>query len=83
MRARRAQPAVARPLLEGRAMMEERSKSEMNGGQLNGHAVPKVMRQVKRADDKLIAFVEERPIVALGVAVAVGYMVGRLFSRRG
>lgn len=64
-------------------MMEERSKSEMNGEHLNGHAMPKVMRQVKRADDKLIAFVEERPIVALGVAVAVGYMVGRLFSRRG
>jgi len=64
-------------------MMEERSKSEMNGGQLNGHAMPKVIRQVKRADDKLVAFVEERPIVALGVAVALGYMVGRLMTRLG
>jgi ElaB/YqjD/DUF883 family membrane-anchored ribosome-binding protein len=73
---------MARPLLEERAMMEERSKSEMNGG-LNGHAMPKVMRQVKRADDKLVAFVEERPIVALGVALALGYMVGRLMTRLG
>jgi ElaB/YqjD/DUF883 family membrane-anchored ribosome-binding protein len=48
-----------------------------------GQAVPKVLRQVKSADDKLVSFVEERPVVALGVALALGYLVGRVLTRVG
>jgi ElaB/YqjD/DUF883 family membrane-anchored ribosome-binding protein len=45
--------------------------------------VPKVAEKVRAADEKLVAFVRERPIVALCAAVATGYLVGRLISRFG
>jgi ElaB/YqjD/DUF883 family membrane-anchored ribosome-binding protein len=64
-------------------MVEERTKSEVNGSHVVGQAVPKVLRQVKSADDKLVSFVEERPVVALGVALALGYLVGRVLTRVG
>jgi len=35
------------------------------------------------ADDELVAFVRERPIVALCAALAAGYLVGRVISRLG
>jgi ElaB/YqjD/DUF883 family membrane-anchored ribosome-binding protein len=63
-------------------MMEDRSKSE-NNGHMNGQSVPRVVRQVKRADDRLVAFVEERPLVALGIAIGLGYVLGRVMTRRG
>ncbi|MDI1432030.1 hypothetical protein QHF89_21210 [Polyangium sorediatum] len=76
---------MARPLLEREAMIEDPHKSEMGGAHLNGHAkgAARVVRQVKRADDKLVAFVEERPLVALGVALAFGYVLGRVMTRQG
>lgn len=45
--------------------------------------VPKVAEKVRAADEKLVAFVRERPLVALCAAVATGYLVGRLISRFG
>lgn len=58
--------------------------------ELNGHSqqfvsdfVPKVVDQVKSADDKMVTFVKERPLIAIGAAVAVGYMIGRIFTRIG
>lgn len=50
---------------------------------LNGHSpvLPKVVQGVKTADDKLVTFVRERPLVAVCAALAVGYMVGRIFAR--
>ena len=44
---------------------------------------PKVVEKVRAADEKLVAFVRERPLVALCAAVATGYLVGRLISRFG
>ena len=37
--------------------------------------------RVKRADDQVVSFVKERPLVALGVALAVGYVFGRIVTR--
>jgi ElaB/YqjD/DUF883 family membrane-anchored ribosome-binding protein len=45
--------------------------------------VSKVAEKVRGADEKLVAFVRERPLVALCAAVATGYLVGRLISRFG
>lgn len=45
--------------------------------------VPRVMGGLKRADDQLVAFVQERPVVALGAALAVGYVIGRVLTRFG
>jgi len=64
-------------------MLEDSRKSEKQGEHLNGQGAVKVVRQVKRADDKLVAFVTERPLVALGVALAFGYMLGRVMTRQG
>ncbi len=53
---------------------------------LNGHAqqfVPKIVHEVRNADDKVVTFVRERPLVAVCAAVAVGYMIGRIFTRIG
>ena len=50
---------------------------EMNGTPL----IPRVVDGVKRADDKLVTFVQERPLVALGAALAIGYVIGRVLTR--
>ncbi len=44
---------------------------------------PKLVQKAKAADEKLVAFVCERPLLALGAALAAGYLVGRLMSRLG
>lgn len=46
-------------------------------------ALPQLVEKVRGADDKLVAFVRERPVVALATALAVGYLVGRVVSRLG
>jgi ElaB/YqjD/DUF883 family membrane-anchored ribosome-binding protein len=45
--------------------------------------VPQIVEKVQLADEKLVAFVRERPVAALGAALAVGYVIGRIFSRLG
>lgn len=50
------------------------------------HAVgslPALAERVRRADERLVAYVRERPLVALGAALGLGYMFGRVFSRVG
>ena len=44
---------------------------------------PRLVKKAKAADDQLVAFVRERPIVALCAALAAGYLVGRIISRLG
>lgn len=46
-------------------------------------ALPQLVEKVRGADDRLVAFVRERPVVALATALAVGYLVGRVVSRLG
>lgn len=61
--------------------------SAMDNGQVEGllgeETVPKIVQTVRGADDKVVAFVRERPIVALATALAVGYLLGRVVSRLG
>ncbi len=50
----------------------------------NGHAktsVPSFVAGVKTADERVVAFVQERPIAALCAAAAVGYVIGRIFTK--
>ena len=44
--------------------------------------VPRVVGSLKRADSQVVTFVQERPLAALGVALAFGYVVGRVFTNR-
>jgi ElaB/YqjD/DUF883 family membrane-anchored ribosome-binding protein len=46
-------------------------------------AVAKTANQIKRLDEELIDRVREKPLVAVGVALAAGYVIGRIFSRWG
>lgn len=57
----------------------------MNTKHVNGaeDLVPQIVEKVQRADEKLVAIVRERPVVALATALAVGYLVGRMVSRFG
>jgi ElaB/YqjD/DUF883 family membrane-anchored ribosome-binding protein len=62
--------------------MDERIKNDIEAKFHNGHSkLPRVAQTVKVADDKVVAFVRERPVVAVCAAVAVGYLLGRLFTR--
>jgi hypothetical protein len=44
---------------------------------------PQLVQKAKDVDEKLVAFVRERPVVALCAALAAGYLVGRMLSRYG
>ena len=64
-------------------VVERRDESIAQG---NGAAtllprVAGVVDRVKGADDKLVTFVNERPIAALCAALAVGYVIGRIATR--
>lgn len=45
--------------------------------------VPRVVGGLRQADETLVAFVQERPLVAVGAALAVGYVLGRVLPRVG
>ncbi len=49
----------------------------------SAEVVPKIVEEVKKADEKLVAFVRERPIAAVVTALAVGYLIGRVITRLG
>jgi hypothetical protein len=46
-------------------------------------AISKSADQIRRADREIIERVRERPLVAVGIALAAGYIIGRAFSRWG
>jgi ElaB/YqjD/DUF883 family membrane-anchored ribosome-binding protein len=46
-----------------------------------GDVAERTRRAVAKADRTLITKVHENPLLVLGVAVGVGYVVGRIFSR--
>jgi ElaB/YqjD/DUF883 family membrane-anchored ribosome-binding protein len=45
--------------------------------------IPELVQRAKAADEQIVAFVRERPVVALCAALAAGYVVGRIVSRFG
>jgi ElaB/YqjD/DUF883 family membrane-anchored ribosome-binding protein len=69
------------------------TESESNHVTINGNsrpgyapalrAVADTANQIRRYDEELVERVRERPLVAVAVALAAGYFVGRLFSRFG
>ena len=74
-------------LLVDAAMKGETEHDEADGTAASLRAamdsMPAVMKQVKRADERLLAFAREQPLVALGAALGIGYVMGRVFSRMG
>ena len=76
---------LVRALLVDATMMGETEHGEADGPAASLRAavdsMPAIMKQVKRADERLVAYVREQPLVALGVALGLGYVVGRVFSR--
>lgn len=45
--------------------------------------VPRVFSEVRRADERLVSLVQERPVATLCAAAAVGYLIGRVVTRLG
>lgn len=45
------------------------------------HLVPALMTRMKQADERVVSLVRDRPIAMLCAAVAVGYVIGRVFNR--
>jgi len=74
---------LARALLIHIAMIEQPRQSNSPNGQSNGHTTVRLVRQVKQADDRIVTLVSERPLVTLGVALAIGYVLGRVATRHG
>lgn len=76
---------LVRALLVEPTMMGEKEHGDADGPAASLHAavesMPAIMKQMKRADERLVAYVREQPLVALGVALGVGYLMGRVFSR--
>jgi hypothetical protein len=76
---------VVHALLERAAMMGEREHDKGDGhigGLRAGEGpVPAIVRQARRADERIVAYVRSKPLIALGVALGVGYLIGRMFSR--
>ncbi|WP_437927120.1 hypothetical protein WMF37_50200 [Sorangium sp. So ce291] len=46
-------------------------------------AVPRVFSEVRRADERLVSLVQERPVATLCAVAAVGYLIGRVVTRLG
>ncbi|KYF85279.1 hypothetical protein BE17_44430 [Sorangium cellulosum] len=45
--------------------------------------VPRVFSEVRRADERLVSLVQERPVATLCAVAAVGYLIGRVVTRLG
>ncbi|WP_437646752.1 hypothetical protein [Sorangium sp. So ce362] len=44
---------------------------------------PRVVSEARRADERLVSLVQERPVATLCVVAAVGYLIGRVVTRLG
>jgi hypothetical protein len=54
-----------------------------SGATAMADTVKDVQTELGQLDERMRAFVKERPIMALLSAVAAGYLVGRVLRRRG
>jgi hypothetical protein len=69
------------------------AESERSSASTNGHArkvyapalqaVAHTASEIRRVDQVLIERARERPLAAVAIALATGYVVGRIFSRWG
>jgi hypothetical protein len=59
-------------------------ESERHGHPANVPAVASgIVSEIRRADTQLVALVQQRPLVTLCAAAAVGYLLGRVVTRTG
>jgi len=76
---------LVRALLDDATMMGESEHVEEDGPAARlraaAESMPALLQQAKRADERLVAYVRAQPLVALGAALGLGYLVGRVFSR--
>jgi len=66
----------------------ERRSESSNGHTHKGYApalraVAHAADEIRRLDHKLVDRVRQRPLAAVAIALAAGYVVGRAFSRWG
>jgi ElaB/YqjD/DUF883 family membrane-anchored ribosome-binding protein len=53
-----------------------------NGGAAPAdHAFEKFVSDLEALDEEVRRFVRDKPLIALGAAVAAGYVIGRILSR--
>ena len=45
------------------------------------HAFDKLFSDLHDLDEEVRSFVREKPLLALGVAIATGYVIGRVLSK--
>ena len=68
-------------------MPESEGRSESSNGQRQKgyapalRAVVDTADEIRKLDQELIERVRQRPLAAVAIAMAVGYVVGRVFSR--
>lgn len=77
---------LVRALLDDAPMMGEAMHIEEEDGpaarlRAVAESMPALVQQAKRADERLVAYVRARPLVTLGAALGLGYILGRVFSR--
>lgn len=70
------------------AVAESERKSESTNGHTPKYvpalqAVAHTAGEVRRLDRELMERVRERPLASVAVALATGYLIGRIFSRWG
>jgi ElaB/YqjD/DUF883 family membrane-anchored ribosome-binding protein len=69
-------------------MGENDEGQHINGGRRQGYqpavrAIAQTAERLREADRTLVDLVRERPLASVGVALAMGYIIGRIFSRVG
>jgi ElaB/YqjD/DUF883 family membrane-anchored ribosome-binding protein len=64
-------------------MTETAARERSHNGGASGEDRPfeQVRSEFRELDEEVRSFVRERPLLALGIAVTAGYLVGRLLSK--
>lgn len=75
-----ANPNGATETAEARESLDVKKMIEGAREQI-GDVADRTRRAVAKADRTLTTKVQENPLLVLGVAVGVGYVIGRIFSR--
>ncbi len=52
---------------------------------VDGHndVLPRIVERVRQFDQRVVTTTRERPLLAVGVALLIGYLLGRFASRLG